>query len=81
MHDPIDQAELDRAAAVIETLAARDHTTPDRVRYYLKEQIISGMLDPDPEVRKQWSSCPCQGEVPTPEEFLLWMADQVQGAL
>lgn len=71
MHNPIDQAELDRAAAVIETLAARDHTTPDRVRFHLKEVIISGMMDPDPQVRKQWETCPCQGEVPTPEEFLL----------
>lgn len=81
MHDPIDQAELDRAAAVIKTLAARDHTTPDRVRYHLKELIISGMMDPDPQVRQQWTRCPCWGEVPTPEEFLLWMAGQVQGEL
>lgn len=81
MHDPIDQAELDRAAAVIEALAARDRTTPDRVRYHLKELILSGMMDPDPQVRQQWTRCPCRGEVPTPEEFLLWMAGQVQGEL
>ena len=36
--------------------------------------MLTGMVNQDPRVQHLWQEVPCEGEVPTPEEFILWAA-------
>lgn len=42
--------------------------------------MISGLLSPDPVIKMRWKEIPCEGEVPTPEELILYLAERVAGA-
>ena len=42
----------------------------------MKLAMLCGMVNQDPEVQKKWSEIPCEGSVPTPEEFILWAANK-----
>ena len=40
--------------------------------------MINGLVSTDPKVKAYWQSIPCEGEVPTPEEFIAYTADVVR---
>ena len=63
---------LDRISEIIEQIAVKNHTTPEEVRRQIKLAMLCGMVNQDPEVQKKWREIPCEGSVPTPEEFILW---------
>ena len=67
---------LDRISEIIERIAVENHTTPEEVRRQMKLAMLCGMVNQDPEVQKKWSEIPCEGFVPTPEEFILWAANK-----
>jgi hypothetical protein len=41
-------------------------------------RIKQGLNDPDPEKRKSWEAIPCEGNVPTPEEWLKYAVEKMQ---
>lgn len=61
-------------------LAIRDGITVQQVRLRIQEAMISGPLSPDPVIKMRWKEIPCEGEVPTPEELILYLAERVAGA-
>ncbi len=67
---------LDRIAEIIEQIAVENHTTPEEVRRQMKLAMLSGMVNQAPEIQKKWSEIPCEGSVPTPEEFIMWAASK-----
>ena len=60
---------LDRISEIIEQIAVENHTTPEEVRRQMKLAMLCGMV-----IQKKWNEIPCEGSVPTPEEFILWAA-------
>ena len=54
--------------------------TLQQVRLRIQEAMISGLLSPDPVIKMRWKEIPCEGEVPTPEELILYLAERVAGA-
>ena len=41
-------------------------------------RIKQGLNDPAPEKRKSWEAIPCEGNVPTPEEWLKYAVEKMQ---
>jgi len=68
---------IEKAEAVIRTIAAQHHTTVETVRLEMKQAMLAGLLNPDPKVQATWKSIPCEGEVPTPEELIVWAANRI----
>ena len=68
---------IEKAEQVIRTVAAQHHTTVEAVRLEMKQAMLAGLLNPDPEIQATWKSIPCAGEVPTPEELIVWAANKL----
>lgn len=63
---------------IFERIAAAHHTTVEEVRRSVEATIRIGFSDPDPEVQAQWARVPCKGNTPTPDELLLYVAQQAK---
>lgn len=64
---------------IISQLAERHGVTEATIRGDLNELIVETiqLAESDPEKKRLLESCPRAGEVPTPEEFILWTSRRV----
>lgn len=62
---------------IIKQVAKLNNTTPEEV--YAEIQIVLDVAfnSQDPEVQKKWAKIPLQGNRPTPEEVVPFLASQV----
>jgi len=74
----MDKRKIAIAKRAIERIARENHTTVDEVRLQMKIAMMNGLISEDPKVKAYWQSIPCDGEVPTPEEFIAYTADVVR---
>ena len=44
----------------------------------MKIAMINGLCSDDPKIKAYWQSIPCEGDVPTPEEFIAFTAKEVK---
>lgn len=70
---------LEIAAHAIDTLAERQHTTPDMVRKHIQVAMLDGLLSDDPQIKAEWAKIPRAGEIPTPEEVIAHVSCQITG--
>ncbi|MCH5354141.1 MAG: hypothetical protein J1E06_11860 [Acutalibacter sp.] len=42
------------------------------------ETMMSGWNNPEPQVQEMWKQIPCEGDMPTPEEMIVWAKHRVQ---
>lgn len=73
----IPQEALKAARDIIKQVALKEGVTEAEVRREMTTAIMVAWSNPDPQVREMWSRIPCEGEIPTPEEFILWAAVEV----
>lgn len=64
------------AALVIERLARREGTTPEMVRKHIQAAMLDGLVSDDPKMKAQWERIPKAGEVPTPEELIVFLTQE-----
>ena len=57
-------------------LAERDGVTVEHVRSQMKIAMLHGMCNPDPKIKAYWRSIPYEGDVPTPEELIIYITEQ-----
>ena len=69
--------EWNVATHALEQVAQNNGTTIEVVREEIKAAIAEAMKSDDQAVRDQWRFVPCSGEVPTPEEFIMYVANRV----
>lgn len=74
----MDKRKIEIAKHAIEKIAVGNHTTAEEVRLQIKVAMINGLISEDPKIKAYWKSIPCEGEVPTPEEFIAYTADVVR---
>ena len=74
----MDRKKIEIATRAIERIAKENHTTVEEVRLQIKISMINGLVSSDPKVKAYWQSIPCEGDVPTPEEFIAYTADIVR---
>ena len=70
--------ELKRAAGIIRQIARVNYVTEEEVRRNMKEAMDVGRYNPDPAVQAKWAGFEYDGDEPTLEEFILWMAGQIK---
>lgn len=63
---------------IFERLAHERNITVEEMRAIISARIEKGWNDPDPEKREQWRKIPCNGEIPTPDEWLRYAVEKLQ---
>ena len=61
-----------------ERLARERGITVEEMKQIISDRIEQGLHDPDPEKRKFWEAIPCEGDVPTPEEWLKYAVEKLE---
>ena len=74
----MDKKSLEIAENAIKKLAQRDRVSVEYVRTQMKIAMINGLCSDDPKIKAYWQSIPCEGDVPTPEEFIAFTANEVK---
>lgn len=63
---------------LFERLARERNITVEELRKQIEARIEKGWNNPDSEKRVQWRKIPCEGERPTPEEWLKYAVEKLQ---
>ena len=73
------QKEQDMAAAkrAIAEVARREGTSIEEVRAAMMEAIEEAYKSTDPVVKARWAEIPREGEIPTPEELIIWVGKRL----
>lgn len=61
-----------------ERLARERSITVEQMKEIISARIKQGLNDPDPEKRKSWEAIPCEGDIPTPEEWLKYAVEKLE---
>jgi hypothetical protein len=67
----------EQAERIYAQIARQHGTNVDEVKKEIKLAMMVGMCSQDPTVQKKWESIPHDGEVPTPEELLIFLTSQL----
>lgn len=73
----IPREALKAAKDIIKQVARNNGVSEEEIRAEMKAAMMAGWNNPDPNVREMWSRIPCEGEMPTPEELIIWAAIEV----
>lgn len=65
---------------ILKQIAKENHVTPEEVRFEIQAAIQIGMNSSDPDVRQRWAEIPKKGDVPTPEEVIVFLFTQVSNS-
>ena len=71
------ELELYRAKRIIREMAKTNGVSEDEIRAEMNKAIEAGMSDPTPTAQAAWKASPFYGSKPSPEEFILWCASQI----
>ena len=65
---------------IIRQIAKDNHTTPDEVRKEMQAALDKAFNNPDktPEMMSAQAAIPCKDEIPTLDEFILYMTRAVR---
>ena len=74
----MDKKRLRLAENALKQIAMRDGKTTAEVRREIQKVMFVGMCSQDPKVQAYWKRIPCDGDVPTPEEVIVFLADEVR---
>lgn len=61
----------------LQEIARKNRITPQEVEMAMREAIEAAYASPDPEIRKRLQGIPCGGTIPTPEEFIAYVAKEL----
>lgn len=77
----MDKLKLQIAENAIRKIAADSGVSVDTVRQNIQIAMINGLASADPQVQLFWQSVPREGELPTPEELILHIAETAHGRI
>lgn len=64
--------DIQQAEIALAILAARDGITVDEVRASIQEAILAAQRNAAPQAQLLWRSMTESGELPSPEELIMW---------
>ena len=62
------------ARRAITQIAHKDGVSEEYVRKQMQVAMLNGLCSSDPMIKAYWQSIPTDGEIPTPEEFIIFTA-------
>lgn len=63
---------------LFEKLARERNITVEEMWAIISTRIEKGWNDSDLEKRAQWRKIPCSGDIPTPDEWLRYVVEQLE---
>lgn len=75
----MDKLKLKIAENSIRKIAADSGESVESVRRNIQLAMVNGLASADPDVQRFWQSVPHEGELPTPEELILYIAEIAAG--
>lgn len=69
------------AEEAFKKLAEIEGVTVEYVRNEIMIAMQAAMNDPDPDIQAWWKQIPCEGEIPTPEEFIIHASGQIKRSM
>ena len=73
----MDRKKMRIAESALRQIAEREGKTVDDIREDIRAAIAEGRKNPDEHVRALWQDIPCEGTEPTPEEVILYLAQDM----
>jgi hypothetical protein len=70
----MDQKKIKIAENALRKIAKREGKSVAEVRKEIQKAMLIGMCSQDPNVQAYWRRVPHEGEVPTPEEVIIFLA-------
>jgi hypothetical protein len=74
----MDQRKLRVAQNALRKLAMREGKPVAEIRKEIREAIFVGLCNPDPKIQAYWKQIAHNGDVPTPEEVIAFLADEAR---
>lgn len=74
----MNKTRLRVAQGAIKKIAERDGVSVEYVRKQMQIAMLNGLCSTDPKIKKFWDSIPREGDIPTPEELILYTAEIVK---
>ncbi|MDO5390279.1 MAG: sporulation initiation factor Spo0A C-terminal domain-containing protein [Eubacteriales bacterium] len=65
---------------IIKQVAKVHNTTPEEVYAEMQIALDAAFQSKDPDVKKAWAKIPFQGERPTPEDVIPYLASQLKAS-
>lgn len=69
---------MEKLENFFERLARERNISVKEMKKIISTRIKQGLNDLDPEKRKSWEAIPCEGDVPTPEEWLKYAVEKLE---
>lgn len=66
------------AENAIRKIAEREDVSTEYVRKQMQIAMINGLCSTDPKVKAFWDAVPCEKDIPTPEELILYISETVR---
>lgn len=66
-----------RALEAIKMVATLEGTSVNTVYQEIEHAISRGLFNPDPEVQQMWRMLSCSGKIPTPEDVILYIVENL----
>jgi len=74
----MDIKKLRIAENAINRISMHEGKTVDEIKREIKNAIIIGLNNRDLHVQAYWKDIPCEGEIPTPEEVIVYPAEKLK---
>lgn len=74
----MEKKKLRVAENALRQIAMREGKTISEVRKEIQKVMLIGLCSQDSKVKEYWKRIPCEGEVPTPEEIIAFLADEAK---
>jgi len=77
LFDSQKKRDMESARRAIEGVALKEGLTVEEVRASMMEAIEEAFNSPDPIVQARWAQIPREGDIPTPEELIIWVGKRL----
>lgn len=67
----------EKSEQIYKQIALKNGVTVEEVKTQIKLAMVVGMCNQSPEVQAKWAEIPHDGNVPTPEELLIYLTTQL----
>lgn len=71
---------MENAEKILEYIAKKQNCSVKQIKEKIMARIQAGFNDSDSTVRAQWKQIPCAENIPTPEEYLDYIIDRLDGS-
>lgn len=77
----MDKQKVRIAENALKKIAAREGKTVSQITKDISMALLVGMCSPDPNVQAYWKRIPCEGDIPTVEEVIIFLSEEVKGKI